>query len=142
MKMEKYQLFEDPGHAWLQVTKKELTELNIADKITSYSYMDKKYAYLEEDLDLTTFLDAKFKFEEEKKNFCNCCMTAVYQERSKIRNFDNYQVTYNTTELQEKFKVISFLAPYVFVVRISDGKKGTLQFNHSPRIYYNFMETE
>ena len=52
------------------------------------------------------------------------------------------KVTYNTTELQEEFKVISFLAPYVFVVRISDGKKGTLQFNHSPRIYYNFMETE
>ena len=50
--------------------------------------------------------------------------------------------TYNTTELQEEFKVISFLAPYVFVVRISDNKKGTLQFNHSPRIYYNFMETE
>ena len=89
--MEKYQLFEDPGHAWLQVTKKELQDLNIAGKITSYSYMDKKYAYLEEDCDLTTFLDAKFKFEEEKKNFCNCCITAVYQESSKVRKYNNYQ---------------------------------------------------
>ena len=47
---------------------------------------------------------------------------------------------WNTTELQEDFKVISFFAPYVFVERKSDGKKGSLEFTHMPRKYFNWKE--
>ena len=47
---------------------------------------------------------------------------------------------WNTSELQQKFSVISFLAPYCTVIRKSDGKKGSVQFDHSPRFYYNFVE--
>jgi hypothetical protein len=47
---------------------------------------------------------------------------------------------WTTEELRVDFEVISFLAPFVVVVRKRDGKKGTLQFNHSPRVYYNFVE--
>ena len=45
---------------------------------------------------------------------------------------------YNTKQLLENFEVLQFMAPYVYVIRKKDGKKGTLQFNHSPRIYYDF----
>ena len=50
--------------------------------------------------------------------------------------------TYTTTELQEQFIVHSFLAPFVMVTRKSDGQKGTLEFNHSPREYFNFVPTK
>lgn len=46
---------------------------------------------------------------------------------------------WDTTELQEEFTVLSFLAPYVLVFRKSDGKKGTVLFQHSPRLYYGFQ---
>jgi len=47
---------------------------------------------------------------------------------------------YNTKTLQENFEVISFCAPFVIVIRKSDNKKGTLEFTHSPRLYFNFKE--
>jgi hypothetical protein len=47
-------------------------------------------------------------------------------------------------EMLEEFKVIEFSAPYVVVVRKSDGVKGTLIFNHGtedePRVYRDFQE--
>jgi hypothetical protein len=45
---------------------------------------------------------------------------------------------WNTTELQEDFEVLGFQAPYVVVVRKSDGQKGSLEFEHRPRRYFNF----
>lgn len=48
--------------------------------------------------------------------------------------------TWTTDELQRDFTVEAFLAPYVVVRRKSDGKKGTLEFKHSPRIYFDFKE--
>jgi hypothetical protein len=46
---------------------------------------------------------------------------------------------WNTAELQEDFTVHGFGAPFVHVTRKSDGKKGTLQFTHSPRVYFGFQ---
>lgn len=46
--------------------------------------------------------------------------------------------TYSTAELTRNFQVESFLAPLVIVVRKSDGARGTLDFQHAPRFYYNF----
>ena len=45
---------------------------------------------------------------------------------------------WTTTELQRDFWVESFSAPLVIVRRKSDGKRGSLEFGHSPRIYFNF----
>ena len=36
------------------------------------------------------------------------------------------------------FAVEGFLAPYVVVRRKSDGVRGTLTFQHSPRFYFDF----
>jgi hypothetical protein len=46
---------------------------------------------------------------------------------------------WDTRQLQEDFHVQGFAAPYVVVTRKSDGVRGTLQFNHDPRIYFNFQ---
>ena len=53
---------------------------------------------------------------------------------------DNDIEAYDGDALQAKFVVIGFAAPYVVVQRKSDDKKGTLQFFHSPRVYFDFVE--
>lgn len=45
---------------------------------------------------------------------------------------------WDTKDLQQDFQVQGFLAPLVVVVRKSDGKKGTLFFQHLPRFYFDF----
>jgi len=46
---------------------------------------------------------------------------------------------WDTTELQEEFRVLGFLAPYVVALRRSDNVKGSLEFQHNPRFYFNFV---
>ena len=53
-----------------------------------------------------------------------------------------YGEVWDTTELQQDFYVKSFFAPLVIVERKSDGQKGTLDFIHHPRFYYNFRAQE
>ena len=48
------------------------------------------------------------------------------------------KMEYTTKQLLKDFEVLQFMAPYVYVIRKKDRKKGTLQFNHSPRIFYDF----
>ena len=50
------------------------------------------------------------------------------------------QREWTTDELTRDFEVIGFSAPFVVVKRRSDGVKGSLQFDHSPRKYYNWIE--
>ena len=45
---------------------------------------------------------------------------------------------WTTTELSDDFDVIGFMAPLVVVHGKSDGQKGSLYFQHSPRFYYGF----
>lgn len=48
-------------------------------------------------------------------------------------------VKYDTQQMSALFTVHSFLAPFVVVTRRSDGVKGTLEFTHHPRWYFNFV---
>jgi len=41
-------------------------------------------------------------------------------------------------ELLAEFDVTGFLAPFVVVTRKSDGRVGTMEFTHNPRVYFNF----
>jgi hypothetical protein len=45
---------------------------------------------------------------------------------------------WDTKQLGEDFDVLGFAAPLVVVRRKSDGVKGSLMFQHSPRLYYGF----
>ncbi len=57
----KHTFYTDPGHGWLQVPTLELRDLGIAHLISRYSYIhpSAKWVYLEEDMDMTTYLVAK-----------------------------------------------------------------------------------
>jgi hypothetical protein len=46
---------------------------------------------------------------------------------------------WDTSQLMEDFEAIGFMAPLVVVRRRSDGKKGSLEFQHDPRLYFNWQ---
>jgi hypothetical protein len=46
---------------------------------------------------------------------------------------------WDAAQLAHDFEVLGFMAPYVVVRRKNDGHKGSLEFQHSPRFYFNFV---
>lgn len=50
-----------------------------------------------------------------------------------------YGVVLDTRELQEQFEVRGFQATFVVVVRKADGALGSMQFQHMPRFYFDFV---
>jgi hypothetical protein len=50
-----------------------------------------------------------------------------------------YGQVWTTVELSEDFEVLGFAAPLVVVRRKSDAKKGSLEFQHNPRFYFNWQ---
>jgi hypothetical protein len=49
-----------------------------------------------------------------------------------------YGQVWDTEQLTREFEVIGFMTPLVVVRRRSDGVKGSLEFQHRPRFYFNF----
>lgn len=68
--------------------------------------------------------------------------TAPHNERFLMTDREQAEAkhgqVWNTTELQEDFQVISFMAPYVKVKRKLDNQNGSMEFTHSPRFYFDF----
>lgn len=48
----------------------------------------------------------------------------------------------DTAQMQEKYEVLGFQAPFVVVRRKSDGVLGSLEFEHSPRRYFGWTPHE
>jgi len=46
---------------------------------------------------------------------------------------------WNTQELGQDFEVLGFASPLVAVRSRSDGTKGSLFFQHTPRFYFDFQ---
>ena len=86
----KFDFFTDPGHGWVKVKRTLIEKLGLDDKITHFSYVRGDYVYLEEDLDLTTFMKAMkevgktVEFREHSTN-----------NSSRIRNYDSYGLAAN-----------------------------------------------
>lgn len=76
----------DPGHGWLKVPHKLLQTWGIADKITSYSYQRGDYAYLEEDCDLTLFMERAKELGVTVKQRLRSA-----DRPSRVRNYESYR---------------------------------------------------
>ena len=50
-----------------------------------------------------------------------------------------YGQVWSTDQMTEEFQAIGFMAPFVVVQRRSDGVKGSVEFQHNPRFYFNFV---
>ena len=60
-------------------------------------------------------------------------------ERSRLQKIHGADNVWDTDTLQATFSVQSFMAPFCIVKRKSDGAKGCVEFQHSPRFYFNFI---
>lgn len=47
--------------------------------------------------------------------------------------------TMTRDEATAKYDFIGFAAPFVVVVDRATGQRGTLEFKHAPRVYFNFQ---
>ena len=85
--MKTFTVYTDPGHGWIKVPIALLVSLGIADKITTFSYRKNEYAYLEEDLDAATFIEAyRQKYGQPK-------YVGKHTNRSsKIRSYPYYRL--------------------------------------------------
>jgi hypothetical protein len=82
----RYDFFEDPAHGWLKVDTRELDRLGLTSKITSFSYEHKGYAFLEEDQDASTFIEAK----KEQDGVDIVLRRTFTNKPSRIRSYDAY----------------------------------------------------
>jgi|688.fasta_scaffold00313_102 hypothetical protein len=83
--MKTFKFHSDSGHGWLAVKLNLLTELNIVDKISQYSYLRGQTVYLEEDCDARVFHEAyTAKYGEYEVE------TFYYDRRSPIRSYTSF----------------------------------------------------
>lgn len=87
MKKITINIISDPGHAWAKVPKSLLIDLGIDQKISRYSYKRGDFAYLEEDMDLTTLIHA---LEEQHPDIKITYKESVSNRSSKIRSYIPY----------------------------------------------------
>ena len=83
--IKKYNFYSDAGHGWLAVKRQELIDLNILDKISTYSYQRGNTVYLEEDCDISTFCEAK------GADFSHENIVEKYTDRSPIRSYAGFR---------------------------------------------------
>jgi len=62
-------------------------------------------------------------------------------EKTKLRTelSKKYPDVMDTTQATAKYEFIGFLSPYVSVKDRKTGIKGSLEFTHMPRFYFNFI---
>jgi hypothetical protein len=46
---------------------------------------------------------------------------------------------WSTDELREQYEVIGFMAPFVVARSKATGQRGSLEFQHEPRFYFNWQ---
>ena len=83
--MRTYTFYNDPGHAWLKVSRQECIDLGIINKISGFSYQRGENLYLEEDCDAPLFLQVK---SNTLKNGAYKIKDLYSNRLSKIRNYE------------------------------------------------------
>ena len=80
-----YMYYSDPGHGWLRVPLLHLMLLGLENMISSFSFKNDKYAYLEEDVDMLLFLKTA-----QERGWVVGLTTKNSNSFSKIRNMNRY----------------------------------------------------
>jgi hypothetical protein len=83
-----YKAYSDPGHGWIAVPQRVLVALGIDQSISPYSYMRGYMAYLEEDCDLSVFMNAYRRAMGRDPSLR--CTTAAHRQ-SRIRGYAPYR---------------------------------------------------
>ena len=73
-------------------------------------------------------------------NEINSAVQSSSEDAEQIRLEQEYGQVWDTEELTAEFTVEGFAAPFIAATRKSDGKRGTLMFQHRPRFYFSWTE--
>ena len=94
LKNTNHNYWYDGGHGWIEVMKEDLIMLQIANKISGYSYQDENKAYLEEDCDAGIYFRALFGdnlMSAEFSTFRTHHIIERYQENIFVRRLRHYK---------------------------------------------------
>jgi hypothetical protein len=80
-------VYADSGHAWAKVARLDLIALQLCGEISSSSYQRGEYVYLEEDSDLTLFID---RLKERNEGIVIKFKESHTNRRSKIRDYESF----------------------------------------------------
>lgn len=84
-KLLSFEYMQDSGHGWLKVPKAMVEAFGVSGRVSNYSYMDREYAYLEEDCDMPLFLQAV-----EAQGY-RISLVDSYHEDDRVRGLSRYQ---------------------------------------------------
>jgi hypothetical protein len=56
------------------------------------------------------------------------------------RDLEKAYERWDSDQVREEFTIIAFAAPFCAAIRKSTGKRGSLEFTHHPRFYFNWQE--
>ena len=62
------------------------------------------------------------------------------RERARLQVKHGVDNVWDTDEVSKVFEITSFFAPFCSATRRSDFAKGSLEFQHNPRFYFNFQK--
>jgi len=92
-----FNYYNDGSHGWAKVKKSLLVKLGIEKMISKCSYMKGEFAYLEEDGDLSRFVEA---LEKAGIGYKAKDCSGTGERRSPIRNYDSYVFLTEEEELR------------------------------------------
>jgi len=64
-------------------------------------------------------------------------LNAPMSERAELEK--KHGQIWDKAQLLEQFEVIGFMAPFVVVKDRKTGQRGSLEFQHGPRFYFNWL---
>ena len=68
----------------------------------------------------------------------NTAVESSDEDAERVRLEAEHGKVWDTEEMRQDFEAQGFGAPYIVVIRKEDGVKGSLEFQHMPRFYFNF----
>lgn len=89
--------------------------------------------------DMNTERDQTEQIRRDRSAVINGAVESHEPDSERTRLEVRYGKVWDTAQLGQEFEVLGFMAPYAVVRRRSDGCKGSLEFQHHPRFYFNFV---
>jgi hypothetical protein len=56
------------------------------------------------------------------------------------RDLEEAEERWDHNTVRDEFEIVGFMAPFCVAIRKSTGKRGSLEFTHHPRWYFNWQE--
>lgn len=136
-----YRFIDDPGHGWLEVSIDELWKLGILDRISAYSYCLDDMAYLEEDMDMETFIHAKVSNDvAECQDWYTNHVTREYQANTPIRNYRSIGTIQSARPVFNPGDQVTFRSHAGVIVEPASPGYYIVKFSNNARISCNAQQ--